>query len=226
VEGFVRQIIGWREFIRGVYWFEGPEYGKRNFLDQQGALPGFYWTGETDMNCMRECLSPVISDGYSHHIPRLMVLGNFALLAGVHPRVITDWFLAMYVDAVDWVTTPNTLGMSQHADGVRAKNGRVTRQPVVGTKPYAASARYINSMSNYCEHCRYDKNKRTGENACPFNTLYWDFLIRHESRFAGNNRMAMIMKNVERMKPEEKTQITREGQALRQRFGIEAERSP
>lgn len=221
VEGFVRQLIGWREFIRGVYWHEGPEYGKRNFLDQHASLPEFYWTGETDMNCMRECLSPVINDGYSHHIPRLMVLGNFALLAGVHPHAITDWFLAMYVDAVDWVTTPNTLGMSQHADGVRAKNGKVTREPVVGTKPYASSARYINSMSNFCEHCKYDKGKRTGENACPFNTLYWDFLIRHEDRFARNNRMAMIMKNVERMKPQEKAEITREGKSIKRRFGVE-----
>jgi deoxyribodipyrimidine photolyase-related protein len=220
VEGFVRQIIGWREFIRGVYWHEGADYGTRNFLDQHGALPDFYWTGETDMRCMAECLAPVIADGYAHHIPRLMVMGNFALISGIHPRAITDWFLAMYVDAVDWVTTPNTLGMSQHADGVRAGNGGVETAPVVGTKPYAASGKYIQRMSNFCKDCPYDVKRRDGDRPCPFNVFYWDFLIRHQDRFAANHRMALILKNVERMEAGEKIGIRNRGNGARKRFGI------
>lgn len=220
VEGFVRQIIGWREFIRGVYWFEGPGYRDRNVLEHTGELPGFYWTGETDMRCLRECLRPVIDHAYSHHIPRLMVLANFAMIAGVRARAIGDWFYEMYADAVDWVTTPNTIGMGVHADG-----------GVVGTKPYAASGKYISGMSNYCKNCRYDVNKRVGDGevgldgetrgeACPFNTFYWDFLIRHRERFRKNQRMAMILKNVDRMKEDERVAITVRGRALRQRFGI------
>ncbi len=220
VEGFVRQIIGWREFMRGVYWHEGPAYGARNFLDQHGALPDFYWTGETDMRCMAQCLAPVIADGYAHHIPRLMVMGNFALISGIHPRAITDWFLAMYVDAVDWVTTPNTLGMSQHADGVRAANGAVEKAPVVGAKPYAASGKYIQRMSNFCKDCHYDVKRRDGDRPCPFNVFYWDFLIRHRDRFADNHRMALILKNVERMDRGEKIGIRNRGNGLRERFGI------
>lgn len=211
VEGFIRQIIGWREFIRGVYWHEGPDYAERNGLLARGSLPEFYWTGDTDMTCMRECLSQVIDDGHGHHIQRLMVTGNFALIAGIHPRAVSDWYLGMYVDGVDWVTLPNTLGMSQHADG-----------GVVGTKPYAASGAYINRMSNYCSNCRYDVKKRTGEIACPFNTLYWHFLIRNEERLAGNQRMALIMKNVRTMPKEERVEITRDGDAVRRRFGVTA----
>ena len=220
VEGFVRQIIGWREFIRGVYWFEGPGYRDRNGLEHTGELPGFYWTGETDMRCLRECLRPVIDHAYSHHIPRLMMLANFAMIAGVRARAIGDWFYEMYADAVDWVTTPNTIGMGVHADG-----------GVVGTKPYAASGKYISGMSNYCKNCRYDVNKRVGDGevgldgenrgeACPFNTFYWDFLIRHRERFRGNQRMVMILKNVDRMKEDERVAITVRGRVLRQRFGI------
>lgn len=220
VEGFVRQIIGWREFIRGVYWHEGPDYGERNFLDHHGALPDFYWTGETEMRCMAQCLAPVVADGYAHHIPRLMVMGNFALISGIHPRAITDWFLAMYVDAVDWVTTPNTLGMSQHADGVRVNNGAVEKAPVVGTKPYAASGKYIQRMSNFCKECGYDVKRRDGDRPCPFNVFYWDFLIRHQDRFADNPRMALILKNVERMERGEKIGIRKRGEGLRERLGI------
>ncbi|MFM9956841.1 MAG: cryptochrome/photolyase family protein [Phycisphaerales bacterium] len=210
VEGFVRQIIGWREFIRGVYELEGPEYEARNTLNHTGDLPEFYWTGETDMNCMRQCIGQVLDHGYGHHIQRLMVTGNFALVAGVHPKKVSNWYLGMYVDGVDWVTLPNTLGMSQHADG-----------GVVGTKPYAASANYIGKMSNYCKGCRYDPKQRTGENACPFNTLYWDFMIRHKQRFSKNQRMSMMVKNVDRMSKPEIIQITRDGQCLKQKFGVE-----
>lgn len=209
VEGFVRQIIGWREFIRGVYWHEGPDYADRNALDQHAAIPDCYWTADTDMACMHHAISPVLDHGYSHHIQRLMVTGNFALISGVHPREISDWYLGMFVDAVDWVTLPNTLGMAMHADG-----------GIVGTKPYAASGKYIKRMSNYCDHCRYDPEKRTGENACPFNTFYWEFLIRNRQRFSKNQRMTMIMKNVERMTQSQRTEITHEGRKLRDRLGM------
>ncbi len=209
VEGFVRQLLGWREFIRGVYWTEGPNYGARNGLRQYGELPALYWTGETDMHCMQQCVGEVVSHGYGHHIQRLMVTGNFALIAGVHPRAISDWYLAMYVDAVDWVTLPNTLGMVMHADG-----------GVVGTKPYAASGKYIKRMSNYCDSCRYNVNLRDGDDACPFNTFYWDFLIRNQARFKDNNRMAMVLKNVERMDGDERDRIQRSARQLRQSLGI------
>jgi len=209
VEGFVRQLIGWREFIRGVYYREGPDYHNRNGLGQHGALPEFFWTGDTDMQCMRHCLGEVVDGAWGHHIPRLMVIGNFALLAGVHPGAVHQWFLGMYVDGVDWVTAPNVLGMSQHAD-----------HGVVGTKPYVASGRYIQRMSNYCKGCRYDPARRIGEKACPFTTLYWDFLLRHARQFASNPRMAMMMKNVARLDDDERRKISDQAHALRNRLGI------
>ncbi|MBL0926574.1 MAG: cryptochrome/photolyase family protein [Phycisphaerales bacterium] len=222
VEGFVRQIIGWREFVRGVYFHEGPGYGDRNYLGHTGRLPAWYWDGNTDMNCLRQCLGQVVEHGYSHHIPRLMVMGNFALIAGVNPRQVSDWFLGMYVDGVDWATLPNALGMSQHADarpGPARGSGEGGR-PVVGTKPYAASANYIGKMSDYCRGCRYDPASRTGERACPFNTFYWDFLIRHRERLRKNTRMAMILKNVDRLDPREITRITVSAAARRKEMGI------
>lgn len=209
VEGFVRQIIGWREFIRGVYWLEGPGYGERNSLGQHGRLPEFYWTGETEMRCVRESVGQVLEHGYGHHIQRLMVTGNFALISGVHPRAISDWYLGMYVDAIDWVTLPNTLGMAMHADG-----------GVVGTKPYAASGKYIQKMSNYCKGCRYDPDKRTGEGACPFNTLYWEFLVRNEKVFGANQRMSLILSHVKKMTRQEKVELTVSAGKLREGFGI------
>jgi deoxyribodipyrimidine photolyase-related protein len=209
VEGFVRQIVGWREFIRGVYFHEGVGYLGRNGLDQHGNLPEFFWTADTEMNCLRHCLGEVVDHAWSHHIPRLMVIGNFALTAGVHPLAVHEWFLAMYVDAVDWVTAPNVLGMSQHAD-----------HGVVGTKPYAASGKYIDRMSNYCRHCPYDVRRRTGERACPFNTFYWDFLIRQRKRFADNRRMALTLKNVDRMDEAERRKVRSDARRLRQEFGI------
>ncbi|MFN0137885.1 MAG: cryptochrome/photolyase family protein [Phycisphaerae bacterium] len=215
VEGFVRQIIGWREFIHGIYWHAGPGYRQRNGLDQHGSLPDFYWTGQTDMICLRECIGQVLECGYGHHIQRLMVTGNFALIAGVNPRRISDWYLSMFVDAVDWVTLPNTLGMVMHADG-----------GVVGTKPYAASGRYIERMSNHCKNCRFDPGKRTGTEACPFTTFYWDFLIRNLQRFRGNRRMSMILKHVDRLTDDERAAIAAQAQKLRQEFGIHSKAAP
>jgi len=210
VEGFVRQIIGWREFMRGVYFREGPGYTQRNGLEQTGGLPPFYWTGDTDLNCLRHCLGEVLEHGYGHHISRLMVIGNFALIAGVHPQRVHEWFLGMYVDGVAWVTAPNVVGMSQYAD-----------HGIVATKPYAASGKYIQRMSNYCRSCPYDVNERTGNEACPFNTLYWDFLIRHRRRLASNQRMKLVMSNMVRMEKAESSRITRQARALRRRLGIE-----
>lgn len=216
VEAFIRQLIGWREYIRGIYYREGPDYSQRNYLGQHGALPEFYWSGQTDMACMRECIGQVVEHGFGHHIQRLMVMGNFALISGVHPRAVSDWYLAMYIDGVDWVTLPNALGMVMHADGTADKG------PVVGTKPYCASGQYIKRMSNYCTDCKYNPAQRTGATACPFTTFYWDFLIRHRARFERNPRMALIIKHLDRMVQEELQQITITATSLRRKLGIGA----
>ena len=184
-------------------------YADRNGLDHHGALPEFYWTGETDMACVRDALAGVLDHAYGHHIERLMITGNFALIAGVEPGAVNDWYRGMYADAVDWVTTPNTIGMALHADG-----------GVVGTKPYAASGKYVQRMSNHCKGCRYDVSKRTGEDACPFNTLYWDFLLRHRERFSANRRMTMILKNLDRFGDEERVEITVGAERIRERMGV------
>ncbi|REK24735.1 MAG: cryptochrome/photolyase family protein [Planctomycetota bacterium] len=189
VEGFVRQVLGWREFIRGVYWLKMPEYIELNALQHTEDLPSFFWDGETEMNCVRQSMQHVLNHGYSHHIHRLMVLGNFAQLWGVHPRKFHEWHMAMYLDAVDWVSLPNTLGMSQFGDG-----------GIVGTKPYCSSGNYINKMSNFCRDCRFDYRERTGDDACPFTTLYWEFLDRHSDRLQNNHRMNFALANLERLK--------------------------
>lgn len=223
VEAFVRQVIGWREYIRGVYDHEGAAYEARNYLGHYGRLPHFYWTGDTDMACVRECVTQVVDRAFGHHIQRLMVLGNFALTAGVHPREVSDWFLAMYADGVDWATLPNALGMAMHADGTEAKG------PVVGTKPYAASGAYVSRMSNYCTKCRYDPAKRDGADACPLTVFYWDFLRRHRARFERNPRMAQIIRNLDRFGEPAVTRITISARSLRERFGvgdIDAPREP
>ncbi len=187
VEGFIRQVLGWREFVRGVYGRFMPDYLERNGLGAEAELPGFYWTGETDMACLREAIGQTLAYGYAHHIQRLMVTGLFALLLGVRPKAVHAWYLAVYVDAVEWVELPNTLGMSQFADG-----------GIMATKPYAATGKYIRRQSNYCGGCRYDPDAATGETACPFTTLYWDFLARNRERLAKVPRMGMQLRNVDR----------------------------
>lgn len=210
VEGFIRQVIGWREFIRGIYWREGPGYAERNHLGESGDLPEFYWTGETDMECVGQAVGQVLEHGYGHHIQRLMVTGNLALISGVDPRRISDWYLGMYVDAMDWVTLPNTLGMVMYADG-----------GVVGSKPYAASGRYIERMSDYCGDCRFDPGERHGDRACPVTTFYWDFLDRHQERLESVPRMRFSYKNLERLSEAKREGIRKQAAALRQSWGIE-----
>ncbi|WP_156678478.1 cryptochrome/photolyase family protein [Sphingomonas profundi] len=190
-EGFVRQIIGWREYVRGYYWMEMPEVAQANALGATRALPEFYWTGETDMLCLAEAVRNTRDHGYAHHIQRLMVLGNFAMLAGVRPQDVADWFLVVYADAYEWVELPNVIAMSQHADGGR-----------LATKPYAGGGAYIDRMSDHCGRCRYDVKRKTGPGACPFNALYWDFLARHEGRFRRNRRMTNMYATWDRMKPD------------------------
>ena len=184
VEGFVRQVLGWREYIRGMYWLEMPAVAQANALGAMLPLPEFYWTGETDMRCLHIAVTATRDQAYAHHIQRLMVLGNFALIAGVRPQAVDDWFLVVYADAYQWVELPNVIGMSQYADGGR-----------LGSKPYASSGAYIDRMSDYCGRCRYDVKARSGPDACPFNYLYWDFIGRHEERFAANQRMRNIVGN-------------------------------
>lgn len=177
-EGFIRQMIGWREYVRGMYWLEMPTLSEVNFFGNRRDLPDFYWTGETAMACCADSVRNTRDNAYAHHIQRLMVLGNFAMLAGIDPAQVADWYLVVYADAYEWVEHPNVLGMSQYADGGR-----------LGTKPYAGSGAYINRMSNYCRGCRYDVKKRVGADACPFNALYWDFLARNERKLRQNRRM-------------------------------------
>ena len=211
VEGFVRQILGWREFVRGIYWHLMPEYVESNALGASQPLPKFYWTGETDMNCLRHAIGQTLEFGYAHHIQRLMVTGLFALLLGVHPRRVHEWYLAVYVDAVEWVELPNTLGMSQYADG-----------GVMASKPYIASGKYLQRMSNYCAGCRYDPGQRTGPKACPFTTLYWDFLLRHEESLARNPRMVMQVRNLQRLTLDVKTAVLQQAEHLREGYRMEA----
>lgn len=187
-EGFIRQIIGWREFVRGIYFLEGPEYTSRNLLDHHRDLPPLYWGAETRMHCMAEAISQTREEAYAHHIQRLMVTGNFALLAGVDPQKVHEWYLAVYADACEWVEAPNTLGMSQFADG-----------GIVASKPYVSSGSYINRMSDYCGQCSYDVKAKIGETACPFNLLYWHFLDRHRDRFSDNPRMGNMYRTWDRM---------------------------
>jgi deoxyribodipyrimidine photolyase-related protein len=187
-EGFIRQILGWREFVRGIYWLKMPEYGRLNALGADRPLPEFYWNGATKMRCIRQVVLQTRRDAYAHHIQRLMVTGNFALLAGLDPDAVDGWYLAVYADAYEWVEMPNTRGMALFADG-----------GIVGSKPYAASGAYINRMSDYCRGCGYDVKAATGANACPFNFLYWDFIARHAERFGSNVRMAMPLRNWARM---------------------------
>ena len=213
VEGFVRQILGWREYVRGVYWQRMPGFLDDNALDAQAPLPGFFWTGDTDMACLRDALRQTLDLGYAHHIQRLMVTGLFALLLGVRPREVHEWYLAVYVDAVEWVELPNVLGMSQYADG-----GRMV------SKPYAASGNYIRKMSNHCAGCRFKPDVAVGPDACPYTTLYWDFLARHEARFAKHPRTALQWKNLGRKPADELARIR--AQAAQLRAGLAADSRP
>lgn len=199
VEGFVRQILGWREFINGVYWLKMPEYGESNALSAERPLPDFFYTAETDLNCLRCTIGEVRETAYNHHIQRLMVLGNFLLLAGVRPQEALRWFLEMYIDAFDWVMAANVLGMALHADG-----------GFMATKPYAGSGAYIDRMSNYCKGCRYDPKKKSGEGACPFNLLYWAFYDRHAKRFSANPRTAVMIKSWQKRTESDRETIVRE----------------
>ena len=196
VEGFIRQILGWREYIRGVYWHFMPEYGERNTLNATRSLPDFYWGAHTDMFCVAEAVRHTRDHAYSHHIQRLMITGNFALLAGLDVKAVQEWYLAVYSDAYEWVEMPNTLGMALFGD-----NG------VVASKPYAASGKYIRRMSNYCEKCPYDPDEMTGKKACPFNALYWDFLLRHKDKFRGNQRMPYVFSTWDKFAPEKQQAI-------------------
>ena len=210
VEGFVRQVMGWREFVRGVYWRFMPDYADRNALDHHADLPSFYWTGETDMVCVREAMRGVQELGYTHHIQRLMVLGNLAMNLGTHPYRFHEWHVEMYLDSVDWASLPNTLGMSQHGDG-----------GVVGTKPYCASGNYIHKMSNFCGDCRFNYKKSTGVDACPQTVFYWDFLARHEQRFAKNSRMKFQVANVRRKREKGELAAVRDkADEIREAWGV------
>lgn len=203
-EGFIRQLLGWREYVRGIYWLRMPHYASLNVLGATEDLPAWYWTGDVPMRCLRDAIQQTLRHGYAHHIQRLMVTGLYALLHGIRPQQLHGWYLSVYVDAVEWVELPNTLGMSQYADG-----GLMT------SKPYAATGKYIERMSDHCRDCHFDPAQRTGPCACPYTTLYWDFLLRHEVRFAGHPRMALQVKNVVRLDASERAAITRRATAVR-----------
>jgi deoxyribodipyrimidine photolyase-related protein len=205
-EGFIRQILGWREYVRGIYWTQMPAYIDRNALDAQQALPAFYWDAKTEMACLADAIGQTLEHGYAHHIQRLMVTGLYALLVGVHPQRVHEWYLAVYVDAVEWVELPNTLGMSQAGDG-----------GLMASKPYIASGKYIERQSggSLCAQCKYQPGERTGERACPFTTLYWDFLARHEAMLAKNPRTVMQVKNLARVSADERRHIAARAAAIR-----------
>ena len=208
VEGFVRQILGWREYVRGVYWLKGPDYKHSNVLGADRRLPWAYWSGETKMACVADVVAVTRDHAYAHHIQRLMVTGNLAMLLGVHPDEINDWYMVVYADAYEWVELPNTHGMATFADG-----------GVMSSKPYAASGAYINRMSDYCGRCHFDVKDRLGENACPFNSLYWDFLIRNQAKLAGNHRMAIPYTSVERMPEAERAAIQAKAERVKTELG-------
>jgi deoxyribodipyrimidine photolyase-related protein len=205
LEGFIRQILGWREYMRGIYWLKMPEFETLNYFDHQRKLPGWYWTGKTKMNCMKHSIGQSLDHAYAHHIQRLMITGNFALLAGIKPDDVDFWYLGIYIDAIQWVEITNTRGMSLYADG-----------GIIGSKPYTASANYIYKQSNYCDNCHYDRTKRTGENSCPFNSLYWDFHDRHRDKLNKNIRLSMVYRLWDKM-----PRADREATLLRANFCLE-----
>ena len=188
----MRQILGWREYVRGIYWKEMPDYKTKNALENHGKLPDYFWTGKTKMKCLQHALSQSLDTAYAHHIQRLMVIGNFTLLTQTHPDEVDEWYLGVYIDAIEWVELPNTRGMSQYADG-----------GIIATKPYVSSGSYINKMSNYCSGCSYNVKEKLTDNACPFNSLYWHFLDEKKEYFSNNHRMAMMMSLLKKIKPAE-----------------------
>ena len=203
-EGFIRQVLGWREYVRGIYWTHMPAYLERNEMQATAKLPAFYWTGQTDMACMRDAIHQTLEHGYAHHIQRLMVTGLYALLLGVAPKEVHEWYLSVYVDAVEWVELPNTLGMSQFADG-----------GVMASKPYVASGKYIDRMSNHCKGCKFNPALATGDAACPFTTLYWDYLNRHVDTLAKNPRMLMQLKNLNRLSDDARAEIASQANLIK-----------
>ena len=207
VEGFIRQVIGWREFVRGIYFLSGPDYTTGNALGHTADLPALYWGGETKMTCLDQAVSQTRDNAYAHHIQRLMVTGNFALLAGVDPHQVHEWYLAVYADAFEWVEAPNTIGMSQFADG-----------GVVGSKPYISSGAYINKMSDYCGQCAYKVKDREGDMACPFNSLYWHFLVRNDQQFRKNPRMAQMYRVWDKMADDRKDATLERAETLLDRL--------
>ena len=196
IEGFIRQILGWREYVRGLYWYKMPEYADMNYLELNADLPDFYWTAKTELKCLSQSILQTQKHAYAHHIQRLMVLGNYALLTGVSPHALNNWFLSVYVDAYEWVELPNVSGMVLFADG-----------GILASKPYVSGGAYIDRMSNYCKSCKYNVKEKTGERACPFNYLYWNFLIIHENKFKNNPRVAMMYRTLAKMTSEKKRQI-------------------
>ncbi len=204
VEGFIRQILGWREYVRGIYWTRMPDYLELNEMGANQPLPDFYWTGKTDLECLKQAIGQTLEHGYAHHIQRLMVTGLYALLFGVNPKELHEWYLAVYVDAVEWVELPNTLGMSQYADG-----------GLMASKPYIATGNYINKMSNYCSSCPKNPKNRTGEDACPFTTLYWDYLIRHQDTLKTNQRMSLQLRNLDRLSGDDRGAIAQAANLIR-----------
>ena len=195
-EGFIRQILGWREYVRGIYWLNMPAYGGLNYFNTKRPLPDFYWGGTTGMACIKEAVDHTREHAYSHHIQRLMVTGNFALIAGLDVKQVQDWYLAVYSDAYEWVEMPNTLGMALFGDG-----------GLLGSKPYAASGKYIDKMSNYCAGCRYDPQQMLGETACPFNALYWDFFARNRDKLEANQRLPFVYSTWDKFSPERQNGI-------------------
>ncbi|KAA1191996.1 cryptochrome/photolyase family protein [Pseudohalioglobus sediminis] len=206
-EGFIRQILGWREYVRGLYWLKMPDYAELNTLDATTPLPDWFWTADTDMQCLHKALQQSLDLGYGHHIQRLMVIGNFALLTGLDVKQVCDWYLAVYVDAFEWVELPNTLGMALHADG-----------GIMASKPYAASGKYIKRQGDHCDHCRYRPDKMTGSDACPYNSLYWQFIDRHQEAFSDNGRMGLTLNNWQRKSADERQSILTWADKTRERL--------
>ncbi|MEH3114508.1 cryptochrome/photolyase family protein [Pedobacter terrae] len=198
IEGFIRQILGWREYMRGIYWMKMPTFEKMNFFEHDRKLPKWYWTGETDMNCLKHSINQSLEYAYAHHIQRLMITGNFALLAGINPDEVDFWYLGIYIDAIQWVEITNTRGMSQYADG-----------GIIGSKPYTATANYIHKMSNYCDSCKYERTEKTGEDSCPFNSLYWDFHDRNRTKLGKNHRLSMVYRIWDKMDPDLRSEVLR-----------------